>query len=156
MIEPVKLSPGYRYAQALYNSMLTMSEVVSPRDLLTYGFPVDSDDQEPVTIYKGYVYTAARAVPLKSSQQNNSMTLLKAMRAITLVRHGATTSPAVYMLNFYPSDEICQKFRDANTSLVTSTMPRRIEIFTRDIAELRMRVQKLESAIDELKTRLNL
>jgi len=141
---------SYRYAKLMYDELYKRSKVVAPTALLEYGYPASEKDE--VRIYNDFVYEAGNALRFTVSQQNVSMNILKASRCIEMIKHGAPRAPAVYILNFYPTDEILLEFRETSSRLGMKIVPRKDELYTRDIAELRLRVQKLESQVKELQS----
>jgi hypothetical protein len=138
----------YKYAQMMYEKLRDKSRTVEASELVQYGYPASETGK--VKIYTDFIYKIAKELGFSTSQQNTSMNLLKAMRCVDLIKHGGRLGDAVYILHYYPTDEKLLEFKETSTKLGMKIVPRKDELYTRDIAELRLRVQKLEEQVGEL------
>jgi len=138
----------YKYAQMMYEKLHEKSKTVEASELVQYGYPASETGK--VKIYTDFVHKIAKELGFSTSQQNVSMSLLKAMRCVDIIKHGGRLGNAVYVLHYYPTDEIMLEFKETSANLGMKIVPRKDELYTRDIAELRLRVQKLEEQVEEL------
>lgn len=132
----------YNNAIQIYDRLYERSENVGSSTLVEFGYP--AEEGVTVRVYRGYSTKETADMGLLKSSAHHAMQLLKAMRAVTLIRQGTKSTVSVYILNYRPTLEQYTEFTGRSLDLERKYSPTLYDQLVNHIAELRDTIRALQ------------
>lgn len=124
----------YNNAIQIYDMLASKAEMMSASTLAEFGYPAKAGEE--VLVYRGYSTKETETLGLLKSSAHHAMALLKAMRAITLLRQGTKSSTSVYVLHYKPTDKQYEDFIGYSERLERKYTPNLYDQLVNQIAHL--------------------
>jgi len=143
----------YNYALLMYDAMLAEAKEEPAGNVAVYGYPAQPN--EKVLIFRGTASNIGNGLGYTVSNTQRFMSLLKAMRSVTILKNGGPVHPSVYALHFRPTERQYQEFREHTRQANTYIIPSKYELLLRSIESLRDTMKLMTDQIDDLRGRIN-
>jgi len=142
-------STMFNNALQVLSSLRAKAKVESAGTLIELGYPI-TDPEESVLIYRGFSTKDAEDTRLLASSVSHAMRLLKAMRALTLLKTGSRGNPSIYLIHYTPTVEQFEAFRSRSFALERQIAPNSYESMVNSLESLRIELHELRRRVEDL------
>lgn len=137
----------------IYESMISQATEEPATNVKNYGYPSQPD--ETVRIFRGTATKICNDLGFTAATGQRCMSLLSAMRCVTLLKSGGPGYPSIYLLHYKPSEAQYIEFKNHTSSQNAYVNPSKYQILIKDLTSLRQSLTDQLRMIDELTRRVD-
>lgn len=137
----------------VYDSMVVQSTEEPATNIKNYGYPAQHG--ETVKIFRGTASRICHDLGFTTATGQRTMSLLSAMRCITLLKSGGPGFPSIYLLHYKPTEEQYKKYKSHVSDQNTYVKPSKYQILISDLNSLRETLTSQRKMIEDLTKRVD-